>query len=145
MSAQKALKLDRKNNLYLQDTGTEKGRGVFCTTAIKAGEDIEVTPALILNEAANEHANKTILSNYVFVVGNISKKLRQKSAIKNVKETSCVIMGIASFCNHDENPNAEILWEEREGSLYYILRATRDIPANTEIVTSYGDDWFDER
>ncbi len=145
MPAKKAVKLDRKKNLYLMDTGTVKGRGVFCTTAIKAGEDLEVTPSLILNEAANNHAQKTILSDYVFVTGNLSKNLRQKTKVSNPREAASVIMGIASFCNHDENPNAEILWEERDGTLYYILRATRNIPPNTEIVTSYGDGWFDER
>jgi SET domain-containing protein len=145
MAAAKALKLERKSNIYLKDTGTVKGRGVFCTTAIKKGEDIEITPALVLNESANQQVTDTILGNYVFTVGNVSKKIRERKKIKNVKQASCVIMGIASFCNHDEKPNAEILWEEQSGSLYYILRATRNIPADTEIVTSYGEGWFEER
>lgn len=138
------LKLDRKPNLYLKHTET-KGRGLFCLDAIYEGEELEITPALILHEADNQMAEETILLNYVFTTGQISKTLSQQAGIKELEETSCVVMGIASYCNHDENPNAEVIWEEVDGSLYYTLRATSDIPANTEICTSYGEHWFDER
>ena len=144
MSVQKTLKLDRKNSLYLKETKT-KGRGLFCRTAIKAGEILETTPAIILKESDNDAIEDTILSDYVFTTAKLTKKLRTGIGIKDMGNTSCVVMGIASYCNHDEYPNAEILWEEQNGSLYYMLQAIRKIPANTEICTSYGDDWFDDR
>ena len=136
--------LDRRPNLYLKDTET-KGRGLFCLDDIVTGEELEVTPALILNEKDNRQTDKTLLLNYVFTTGDISKEMQKKSRIKKLEDTSCVIMGIASYCNHDESPNAEVIWEETDGTLYYTLRATADIPANTEICTSYGDTWFDAR
>ncbi len=136
--------LSRKQGLYLEDTLT-KGRGLFCTDDIVADEELEVTPAIILNEQDNEHAEETILNDYVFTTGKISKALRDKHQIKKMGRTSCVVMGIASYCNHDEEPNAQVVWQESNGSLYYVLQATRDIPAGTEICTSYGEGWFETR
>lgn len=136
--------LDRKKNLYLKDT-VKKGRGVFCTTAIKKGEYLEVTPAIVFNEQAGNHIDKTVLENYVFMVGDISQKLRDKYKIKKGTDATCVVMGIASFCNDATKPNAEILWQEDDTTLYYILHATHDIPKDTEICTTYGERWFEDR
>jgi len=141
---EKNIILERRKGLYLKDTGA-KGRGVFCIGNIAAGDVLEVTPAVILNEAATRHADKTILVNYTFATGKVSKCVRDRAHIKKTDHSSAVIMGIASFCNHAEKPNAEILWEEREGALYYTLKATRPIPKNTEICTIYGCGWFDDR
>lgn len=140
-----APELHRKPGLYLKDTKTAKGRGVFCTHDIEAGEELEVTPALILNDADTELADQSVLLYYTFSTGKLSKSLREKSGIRKLDKTSAVIMGVASFCNHDESPNAEILWEEIDGSLYYTLRATAFIPKGVEICTTYGDSWFSER
>lgn len=136
--------LDRKKGLYLDDAGI-KGRGVFCRSAIRAKEVLEVTPAIVLNEAATRHADKTILQNYTFMVGQVSRTQRRVARLKDTENASCVVMGIMAFCNHSEEPNAEILWEEKDGTLYYILQATRPIPKHTEICTSYGEDWFGDR
>lgn len=140
----KRITLNRKKSLYLKEV-SGKGRGVFCTGNIRKGEMLEISPAVLLNEAATNHVDKTILANYTFMTGSIPKSLRERAKIKNTGKTSAVIMGLASFCNHDERPNAEILWEEKDGTLYYTLQATRRIPKNTEICTSYGNGWFDGR
>lgn len=136
--------LNRKAGLYLDHTET-KGRGLFCITDIAADEELEATPAIILNEEETDRIDSTTLLNYVFSTGAISKALKQQAGIRKLDETSCVVMGIASYCNHDEHPNAEVVWEEQDGTLYYVLRATRAIPAHTEICTSYGETWFSER
>ena len=141
---QKNIILTRRSGLYLKKCG-HKGRGVFCTGKIKAGEVLEVAPSVILNEAATGHADKTILVNYTFITGGIPKNIRERAHIRRSDLASIVIMGIASFCNHAENPNAEILWEAHKGTLYYTLKATRPIPRGTEICTTYGDGWFDDR
>jgi SET domain-containing protein len=136
--------LHRKKALYLKHVKV-KGRGVFCRTAIKKGGVLELSPAVILNEKETDHADETILLNYTFIFGGLSKGLRRATGVKRSGDCSCLIMGIMSFCNHDEDPNAEIVWEEIDGTLYYSLQATRAIPKNTEICTVYGDHWFEER
>lgn len=142
--AKKSPILYRKNGLYLKKTAY-KGRGVFCEKPIKRGEVVEVTPSIILNDAATDHADETILLNYTFGLDNVSKKTRDLSHVKKVGRSSVLIMGVSAFCNHDENHNAEILWEEQDGKLHYTLRATKNIPKDTEICTDYGDGWFEDR
>lgn len=144
MSRKQIYKLDRKKGLYLKQTAA-KGRGVFCTSDIEEGEIIEISPALVLNEAATAHADKTILYDYKFKVGALSNAQRAVFGIKDPKKSSCIVMGLMAFCNHDENPNVEIYWEEDDGMSYHFLEATRRIPRNTEICTHYGRGWFTQR
>lgn len=142
--ANKKIKLDRKKGLYLKDVG-HKGRGVFCTDDIAPGSVLEVSPSIVLNETATRDIDKTILVNYTFVTGSISKRLQKQLHIKKTGNCSSVIMGVASFCNHGEKPNAEIIWEEQDGTIYHTLKATRRIPKGTEICTTYGRGWFKDR
>lgn len=132
--------LDRKKGLYLKKTKA-KGRGVFCVNNIKAGEILEVTPALLLDEEETMMADKTLLRDYTFTIGRVPKRL----GLKNPNNASAVVMGILAFCNHSSEPNAEIIWEERNNTVYYALKATRAIARDTEICTSYGDGWFMDR
>lgn len=144
MSKQKTVRLIRKPGLHLKDVG-HKGRGVFCVTDIKKGETLELSPALLLDDKDTSRIDSTILSNYVFVIGNVSKAVKKAVKIKKTDDCSAVIMGVASFCNHDAHPNATIEWEETDGTLYYTLKAIRPIKKNQEICTSYGETWFRDR
>lgn len=144
MKKKTLVRLDRKKGLYLKDTA-DKGRGVFCASDIARGEVLEVTPSLILNRAETRHVDETVLVNYTFTTGKITKRHRDFGRLGSVRHASSVVMGIASFCNHGEKPNAEVVWEEKDGTLYYILRAIRAIPKNTEICTTYGEEWFGTR
>ncbi len=144
MRKQEIYTLDRKAGLYLKQTAT-KGRGVFCVSDIAEDEILEVTPAILLDKAATAHVDKTILHDYKFTVGALSKKLSKLFRIDDPDKSCCMIMGIMTYCNHDEHPNANIFWEEYEGTAYHFLEATRPIPKNTEICTTYGEGWFDER
>lgn len=143
--AAKPRQLSRIEGLYLKHTGSVKGRGVFCTKAIKKGDVLEVTPALLLNEDETNTVDDTHLVNYTFVVGDIPTKVKKKAGILQTDNASSVLLGVMTFCNHDEKPNAEIHWEEEDGTVYYSLIATRDIKKNTEICTTYGEGWFDDR
>ena len=137
--------LIRKPGLYIKDTRSEKGRGVFCKTAIKKGEILEITPSILLNESETVQVDKTRLVNYTFVMDGISSKLKKKNSIKKPDMASSVVMGVLTFCNHGNTNNATVLLDEKDGTLYYILKAVANIPPHTEICTTYGDGWFDER
>ncbi len=137
-------RLNRKIGLYLKDSGA-KGRGVYCDHDIRRGETIEVTASLLLNEADTRRIDRTLLGHYNFLTGQVSKQLRERKRITKSSEASCVILGIISFCNHSKNPNAEVYWEEKHGTLYHSLKARRRIPKHTEICTTYGRTWFSDR
>lgn len=138
------LRLYRKKGLYLKRV-EGKGRGVFCDSDIRRGEVIEVTPALLLNERVTSQVDRTMLVDYTFTAGRVSKELRERKGVRDTGKTSCMIFGVLTFCNHDDRPNAEVEWEEKDGTLYHTLKALRKIPKNTEICTSYGAGWFDDR
>ncbi len=142
--SKKYPRLERKSGLYLKPTA-KKGRGVFCDRDIVKDEILEVTPSLVLNEQDTTHADETLLVNYTFTVGELTKETRARAGLKKQELASCVIMGLMTFCNHSEKPNAEVNWHEKGGTVYHSLHATRDIPKNTEICTTYGEGWFDER
>ena len=144
MARTKINKLPRRKGLYLKDAGP-KGRGVFCTEDIRAGETLEITPALILNDADTELVSGRMLNQYTFKIGKIGKSLQARAGIKDTTEASAVVMGVMAFCNHDRKPNAEILWAVEGGVLYYYLEATKRIPKGDEICTTYGAGWFSER
>lgn len=144
MSHKDIYKLDRKKGLYLQQTAA-KGRGVFCDGDIEEGEIIEISPALPLDGQATAHVDKTILYDYKFKMGALSESQRALFYIDDPKKSCCIVMGLMSFCNHSENPNADIFWEEDEGTAYHFLEATQRIPKNTEICTNYGRGWFAKR
>lgn len=144
MSDEMACFMDRKAGLYLRDTGP-KGRGLFCRYPIHEGEEIEVTPALILNEVDALRSEETLLRDYVFRLGDVSEEFLRQHDINDPDEANCVVMGIASYCNDAADYNAEVVYEEIDGTLYYTLQATKDIPAGTEICTSYGENWFEDR
>lgn len=140
----KKVSLDRKKGLYLRHV-EGKGRGVFCVAPIKKGEVLEVTPTIILNERATDRVDSTILANYTFQLGAVSKTLRREAGAKKMSGCSGVIMGIISYFNHSETPNAEVQWEEHGGTLYHQVVAIKNIPKDTEICTSYGRGWFEDR
>ena len=142
----KIIALNRKPDLYIKYAG-KKGRGVFCATDIRKGEILEVTPALILDSKETDFVDKTALLNYTFSVDKISKAALKQAGIKSNKGTSAVVMGMTSFCNHGtpEEQNADVSWQEDSGTVYYVLTAIKKIPRNTEICTSYGEGWFEER
>lgn len=134
----------RHETLFLKHT-TDKGRGVFSTRRIRKGEKLEVAPAIILNEKDTDAIDKTLLVNYAFSIGKLSSRLHRKYGIKKTSDCSAMVMGVASFCNHGEKPNADIVWQEIDGTVYYELVALADIPPGVEICTTYGRGWFDER
>lgn len=144
MARNKQTILVRNNDLYLSPS-EGRGRGVFCRKDIRKGEALEVTPGLLLGTAATAHAEKTRLKDYVFATGRVSKKIAAQEKIKDMTDSSCVVMGIASFCNHSDSPNAEVQWEEKPDGIYFTLRSLKNIPKNTEICTSYGPNWFEDR
>jgi hypothetical protein len=89
--------------------------------------------------------DETLLANYTFSVGKLTKATRAYAHMKDNTDSSAVVMGMGAFCNHSEDNNAEVVWEELDGTVYYTFRALRKIPKGTEICTSYGDGWFDDR
>ena len=114
-----------------------KGRGVFASRAIRAGEIIEEAPVIVLPGAEIEHLERTVLQDYYFLWGAD-------------EEDAAILLGVCSLCNHSYEPNA--VFELRPESQTIRFVARRDIAAGEEITTNYNGDpanikpvWFEAR
>lgn len=114
-----------------------RGRGVFATQPIAAGELIERSPVLVSPAAEWPHLEKTVLYDYVFEWGE--------------DETdSGIALGYAGLFNHSFTPNAR--YRRRTADLLIEVTAVREIAAGEEITMNYNgepDDrtpvWFETK
>jgi hypothetical protein len=140
----KPLELYRKPGLYLRHL-PDKGRGVFCTSAIAKDEIIETSPVILLPQVQEDPLRETRLADYAFRTQKISSSLSVWDRLDATEGVTGVVMGLISFCNHAARPNAALEETEREHALLYTLRATENIAENTEICITYGDGWLAQR
>lgn len=141
------LTLFRRPDLYISlSADADKGRGVFCHNDIKAGEVIEVAPLMLFDEEeTNLLMGATKLRDYVFGVSDKAHDLCKREKVKDYRKASFFAMGITSFCNHSRKPNADAEFTDEYHTGFYTLKATADIPKDTEISVHYGTDWFIRR
>jgi uncharacterized protein len=120
--------------LYIREV-PGRGRGVFCTTDLAAGDEIELCPVIICPPGDREHIDKTNLYNYYFLWGDDQQQI-------------AIALGYGSIYNHAYEPNARYETYFEDGIIRFV--AIRDIPANTEITVNYNHDsesrdkvWFE--
>jgi len=108
-----------------------KGRGVRSLAAIARGELIESAPTILLSAADCALQELTALGDYYF-------------AHPENDDDGLVVLGLASLCNHDEAPNAEVRWRHAEGVGWIgDLTALRTIARGEEITRCYRcQPWF---
>ncbi|MEZ5670673.1 MAG: hypothetical protein R3F55_25200 [Alphaproteobacteria bacterium] len=109
-----------------------KGRGVYATAAIAAGEVILCDCTIELSEADVVAVTPTAIDNYYF-------------AHPAGDRLGLVVLGLASLCNHADAPSALTL-TERDPELGWLvtLVAARAIAAGEEITRRYACPvWFE--
>ena len=105
-----------------------KGRGVVATRAMPAGTEIVTCPVIVYDSTDAGRIGKTRLGDYAFRFGEQTQR-------------SCIILGVISLCNHDDEPNAELACREDDESM--TLVAARPIAAGEEICIKYRRPlWF---
>ena len=114
-----------------------KGRGVFATRRIPAGETIEEAPVVTVTEGEVPHLDATVLGDYYFVWGEDEKQ-------------AAVLLGLCSLCNHSYEPNARFVVHPERHTIEFV--ALRDIAEGEEVTTNYNGNpesrepvWFDGR
>lgn len=123
---------------YVKDTGTAKGRGVFASRSIAAGEVVEVAPVIVLT--APWRPLPIRLRSYPFAWGNLTKG----------PKSIALAMGYGSMYNH-ANP-ANLRYEAITEGHYMRYVADRNIAADEEMTINYSapdgsaacenDNWF---
>ena len=105
-----------------------KGRGVVATQNVPAGTEIVTCPVVVYDWTDAGRIEKTRLGDYNFRFGDQAQR-------------SCIVLGVISLCNHDDEPNAELVCREEEEMM--ALVALRPIAAGEEICIKYRRPiWF---
>ncbi|MBI3821814.1 MAG: SET domain-containing protein-lysine N-methyltransferase [Planctomycetes bacterium] len=126
-------------DVYVADTGTAKGRGVFARRDFAAGELVEECPVILLGEpfASLPEEVKKIVFNWMVP--------------DNTTDRHALVLGFGSLYNH-ANP-ANMRWEASPQSLAIKFIAVRAIKAGEELTDNYNavgggavwddDNWFE--
>jgi SET domain-containing protein len=127
--------------VYIRDTGTPKGRGVFAARHFGAGEVVEVCP-VVLFKKPYEVLHKE-LKTYVF----------HWPVPEGAAETQALALGYGSLYNH-ANPS-NLRYEVDRDSLLLRYVAVREIAPGEELTINYNADggahvsedewWFEEK
>lgn len=107
----------------------KKGRGVFATAPIKAGELIERCPVIALEQGMREFIDQTPLYYYYY-------------AWNDDYEGAAFMLGYGSIYNHSFKPNANFEQIFSKGYMNYI--AIKDIKAGDEITVNYNGEPDDQ-
>ena len=123
---------------YINDTGTEKGRGVFADRDYQKGERVESAPVIVLTRPFRSLPPrlKTIVYNW--------------GALTNGEPSSAVALGFGSMYNHNNPANMRYEANIANDTLNYIT--VQDIAEGEELTVNYNntegapesknDDWF---
>lgn len=117
------LRHESKTHIRKSDRGGMHGRGVFSNGTIEPNETIETGPLLVSNEDDSKEAC-AMCSDYIWSYSGHASSELYKYAVP---------LGSASICNHSNNPNANVKFQDKN----YTLFAIRPIHAGDEILVSY--------
>lgn len=127
----------RPPHVYVTETGTTKGRGVFAAHAFASGEFVEVSPVVVLRAHRD-----TMLEEFKDRVFHWGERPGGTSV-------SALALGYGSLYNHD-NP-ANMRYEVDQSALALRFIAVRDIKEGEELTINYSgengapvaeDDWW---
>jgi SET domain-containing protein len=128
-------------NVYVEDTGTPKGRGVFAARPFGVGEVVEVCPVILLRKpyAALHKELKTLVFHWDVPEGEGA--------------TQAFALGYGSLYNHASPSN--LRYERDAHALVMRFIAVRDVEAGEELTINYNSDggapvsdddwWFEEK
>ncbi|MEN8108241.1 MAG: SET domain-containing protein-lysine N-methyltransferase [Pseudomonadota bacterium] len=129
-------------DVYVADTLTGKGRGVFAGRDYRAGEVVEVSPAIVLEKEAVALLRDTLLRTYDFDW--------QVLANTNTPATA-IAAGYGGMYNHSDPANMRYHADPLAVTL--IFTAVRDIRRDEQLTINYNarggghvwhdDNWFE--
>ena len=145
-------------DVYIKDTGTAKGRGVFASRAFRAGETVEVAPVVVVPHAmittmTLKAPGTTVLQQSpstrveVRFVREFRLLVFAWDKLANARGTSALALGYGSLYNSADPANLRFEADPAEMTLRFI--ATRDTQANEELTINYnaiggGAEWKDQ-
>ena len=128
-------------NVYVKETGTAKGRGVFAARAFGAGELVEVCPVILFRKP------------YEVLHKELKTVVFHWQVPEGARATQALALGYGSLYNHSNPSN--LRYETDGEALLMRFVAVREIAADEELTINYNADggahvsedewWFDEK
>jgi uncharacterized protein len=142
--------------IYVKDTGTEKGRGVFATKDISEGDIVEscpvilfVLPSIPVLEGRQDTHPLYEIKNNMFHWGFLIGSQESDSSFR----LQAIALGYGSMYNHNNPANMRYEADTNTRTLRFV--ADRNIYANEELTINYSalgggalspdNNWFDKR
>jgi hypothetical protein len=101
------------------------GRGVFATRTIQRGSVVD--RGFVVPFGEEDGGQGGLIDRYAF----------EYDATRR-----CLVLGVASLCNHTEEPNVEIEINDQTGT--YRLMATKPIRRGEELLIDYGSEYWEQ-
>lgn len=108
---------------------TGKGRGIIATQDLCQGTLLEVAPVSTFTHQQILNINKTEVFKYYFV--------NPLEYGKSDNVGGYIVFGLASLCNHQEQPNARVNWIKNTIGMWSHLIALKDIKRGEEVTLFY--------
>jgi hypothetical protein len=105
-------------NIYIAETGTNLGRGVYASEDIPSGQIVETTPVVLLDLKAQPFPPQI------------------RRLVYNWSKTQVALaLGYGSLYNHSDQPN--LIFTRITNNLSITFKALRDIEAGEQLTISY--------
>jgi hypothetical protein len=124
--------------VYVQHTGTVKGRGAYAAQAFTAGALVETCPVVLLS------------GSFSSIPEEVRKLLFNWGVLAGVPATHALALGYGSMYNHQNPANMRYEADAANGTLRFL--AIRDIAVGEELTVNYNavggghesqaDTWF---
>jgi hypothetical protein len=125
--------------VYVEDTGTPKGRGVFAARAFAPGEVVEVCPVIVLHTPFSSLPEE------------VKTRVFDWEVLAQVPGTQAFALGCGSLYNHDNPANMRYEADRDHSVLRFI--SVRSINEGEELTINYNargggagwhnDNWFE--
>ena len=107
-----------------------KSRSVLADRSIREGEVIDASWAIELSKSELAFYMRSSLFPYIFV---------RSTNDANIERVGYICLGIVSFCNHSDLPNAYVRWINETICMRVELVASRFIERNEEVTIYYSN------
>ena len=113
-------------SVYVKDTGTARGRGVFAARGFKTGEIVETCPVVVVNQFVSDLPPEVgcIVFGWSYLV------------TRQVGRQTAIVLGYGSLYNH-ENPSSMRYEADGQAQVMRFI-AVRDIAPDEELTVNYN-------
>lgn len=121
-------------SVYIKDTGTPKGHGVFAARTFHPGETVEICPIVLFDES------------FAALPDALKKRVFHWGALAKMPGFHALALGYGGMYNHDNPANMQYSADRAESLLRFVT--VREVAVDEELTINYnarggGATWHD--